>query len=187
MSLSHEMREKIDRFAGEQSPNYLAAAEMTYLERLRQKAGQTRQKVGNKLSRFKPSSEQAREAKDDMVLYMTDYMNDLMSKGMSEDEAFNRAREALAADEGSELQNRFVQYYENRDPADYEAVGLFYGGFLFLGFAVGACAGYILGGGRMEFMSGGWIDTLVGAIAGAIFGIGIGEICNAIIAKKGSK
>ena len=188
MSFSHETQEKINRFAKEQSQHYLNAAEMTYMEKLRKKAGQTKHKIGMKLSRFKGVSDNAREAQNDMVLFMNDYMNDLISKGLSEQQALEKAKEELAAsgaaDVNVDLQERFQQYYENRSPAVYEAVGLFYGGFMSVGIVGGAIIGYIISGGRQEFLNGGWIDTLIGMGAGALLGISLGEISHAIITIK---
>lgn len=185
MSFSHETREKIRQFAREQAQHYLEEAEMTYLEKLRRKTGQTKQKIGRKLARFKVSSEQGREAENDMILYMSDYMNDLMSQGLSEREAFEKAKAELLApgnaDRHADLHERFRQYYEERDPADYEAIGLFYAGFLFIGVVAGTLVGYVTSGGRPEFLDGGWIDTLVGTGSGALLGIALGLISNAVV------
>ena len=135
MSFSRDIQERINRFTKEQSQNYLQDAEMTYIEKLRKKSGQTKRKIDKQLSKFKGRSDQAREAQDDMMLYMSDYMNDLMSQGLTEQEAFIKASEELQfasnSEQSEDLHERFQQYYENRDPADYEAIGLFYGGFLF--------------------------------------------------------
>ena len=188
MSFSRETQGEINQFAKEQSQHYLNAAEMTHMEKLRKKAGQTKQKIGIKMSRFKGVSKHALEAQNDMVLFMSDYMGDLMSKGLSEEEALEKAKKELAASEESnlntDLQERFQQYYETRNPADFEAIGLFYGGFLFVGIAIGALAGYVISGGRQEFLHGGWIDTLVGTGVGALLGIGLGEISHAVITSK---
>ena len=185
MGFSRETQEKISQFAKQQSRYYLSEAEMTHIEKLRKKAGQTKKSIGRKLSRFKGISSHALEAQNDMVLFMSDYMNDLISTGLSEEQSFEKAKEALAASEDTnlnvDLHERFQQYYENRNPADFEAIGLFYGGFLFVGVIVGALIGYIISGGRQEFLNGGWIDTLFGVGAGALFGIGIGEICHALV------
>ncbi|NWL88502.1 hypothetical protein DMN77_13075 [Paenibacillus sp. 79R4] len=188
MSFSNETLRKIDQFAKEQAQHYLEEAEMTYLEKLRAKTNQTKHKIGRKLARFKSSSDQAQEARNDMILYMSDYMSDLISQGLSEEEAFEKARDKLAASGDSDFQadlhERFRQYYENRDPADYEAVGLFYGGFLFLGVAIGSLIGFLTSGGVPAFMQNGWIYTLIGTGVGAIIGIGLGEISHALISMK---
>ena len=116
-----------------------------------------------------------------MILYMSDYMNDLVSQGLSEQEAFEKAKEKLStsgdSDLHADLHARFRQYYENRDPADYEAVGLFYGGFVFLGIAIGSLVGFLTSGGVPAFLQDGWIYTLVGTI----IGMGLGQISHAIV------
>ncbi|MDD1501487.1 MULTISPECIES: hypothetical protein [unclassified Lysinibacillus] len=188
MSFSREIQERINRFTKEQSQNYLQDAEMTYIEKLRKKSGQTKRKIDKQLSKFKGRSDQGREAQDDMIIYMSDYMNDLMSQGLTEQEAFNKASEELQfasnSEQSEDLNERFQQYYENRDPADYEAIGLFYGGFLFLGLGIGGLTGFLTGGGYEAFFDKGWIDTAIGAGVGIIIGIGLGQITNAIIALK---
>ncbi|MDR3288773.1 MAG: hypothetical protein LBT22_05035 [Peptococcaceae bacterium] len=184
MSFSQETQRKMDQFAREQSRRYLEAAEMTYLEKLREKSGRSKRKIGAKLARFKGTSDKGLEAQNDMTLYMSDFMQDLISQGISEQDAFARAREALSADESeqaADLHARFRQYYQNRDPADYEAVGLLYGGFLFIGLAVGALIGFLASGGVPAFLKSGWIYTLAGIAAGAMIGIGLGLLSNALI------
>lgn len=188
MSISNETQVKISKFAKEQAQHYLDAAEMTYIEKLRRKTGQTKEKIGRKLSKFKGSSEQSREAQNDMILYMSDYMNDLMSKGMSEQEAFEKAKKELSdtgdSDLHTDLHERFQQYYKNLSPADYEVIGLFYAGFTVIGMVIGALAGYVISGGRQEFLYGGWIDTIVGTFVGLLIGTGLALICNAIVGIK---
>lgn len=186
MSFRRETLDQIRKFAKEQSQHYLDEAEMTYMERLRRKTGQTRDKIMSKLAKFKGRSETALEAQNDMILYMSDYMKDLMAEGLSEQEAFERAKKDLEfrsdSAKSADLQDRFAAYYENLDPADHEAVGLFYAGFLFFGVAVGGLTGFLGGGGREAFLSGGWVDTLIGIAVGGTIGIGCGLISNAVIA-----
>lgn len=191
MSFSQEMKNKIVQFAKEQSRHYLEEAEMTYLEKLRRKTGQAKSKITKKLAKFKNRSETSLEAQNDMILYMSDYMNDLIAEGISEQEAFQRAKEELAfrseTAKSADLQERFAEYYETRNPADYEAIGLFYAGFMFFGLSIGSLIGFLGSGGRDMFLSGGWIDTLIGAAVGFIIGMGLGLISNAIIVLKKSK
>jgi len=185
MTFSREITDQIAKFAREQSRFYLEDAEMTYLEKLRRKSGQTRDKIKAKLAKFKSRSDTAVEAENDMILYMSDYMKDLIAEGYSEQEAFERAKQELAfrsdTAKSSDLRKRFEDYYRDLNPADYEAAGLFYAGFLFIGVAIGGIAGYLAGGGRTMFLSGGWVDTLIGTAAGGILGIGCGLIGNAVI------
>ncbi|MFS0722465.1 hypothetical protein [Paenibacillus sp. 1P07SE] len=186
MSFSRETTDKLNRFAKEQSQHYLDEAEMTYLEKLRRKTGQTKGRMMAKLAKFKRRSETSLEAQNDMLLYMSDYMSDLIAQGMSEQDALERAKTDLAFRSESagsaDLQQRFVQYYEHRGPAEYEAIGLFYAGFMFFGFAIGGLIGFVVGGGRGAFLAGGWMDTLIGVAAGVIIGLGLGMVSNAVIA-----
>jgi hypothetical protein len=188
MSFSRETTEKIRAFAREQSRHYLEQAEMTYLENLRRKSSRTKSRVLAKLAKFKSRSETAVEAENDLVLYMSDYMNDLMAEGLSEEEAFERAKNDLQyrsdTEKSADLRERISSYYETLDPAVYEAIGLFYAGFLFFGGTVGALAGLAAGGGRGAFLAGGWIDTLIGVADGGAIGIGFGLISHAVITLK---
>lgn len=180
MSLSRETTDKIGQFAKEQSRYYLDEAERTYLEKLRRNT--------SKIIIKKKRSETARDAQNDMIHYMTDYMNDLIAEGFSEQEALERAKEELKfrseTVRSADLQERFAAYGENRSPANYEAIGLFYAGFLFFGVSVGALAGFFGGGGGAMFFSGGWVDTLIGLVVGVTIGLGLGLISHAIIVLK---
>ena len=188
MNFSQDIKQQIDEFAKEQSQNYLDAAEMTYIEKIRFKTDAAKQKLDAKMARFKSRSEQAVDAQNDLILYMSDYMNDLMSNGLSEQEAFEKAKEELAVSGGSDfsadLQERYRKYYENLDIGGYEAIGLFYGGFVTLGLVLGALIGFILSGGRQEFSGGGWIDVLIGAVVGVLLGVACGQLSHAIIVKR---
>lgn len=188
---SHEMKEKIKQFAKEQAPYYLEEAEMTYMEKLRRKTGEAKSKMMAKLAKFKSRSETAMEAQNDMILYMSDYMKDLMEQGVSEQEAFERAKEELKfrseTTKSADLQERIFAYYNNFDPADYEAIGLFYGAFVFLGLSIGALVGFIGSGGWGMFLSGGWIRTLIGAVVGVLIGVGMGLLSHAVIVLKRKK
>lgn len=191
MNFSREIQEKINRFVKDQSQNYLQDAEMTYMEKLRRKTGQTKRKVGTKLARFKGQSNKGLEAQNDMLLYMSDYMNDLMSQGLSEQQAFDKASEEMKfasdTEQATDLSERFQQYYQNRDPASDEAIGLFYASFPTLGLIIGGLIGYLASGGRTMFLSGGWIDTLIGIAVGILVGAALGMMSHGAIALKNRK
>lgn len=188
MNFSQEIKDKVNKFAKEQSQHYLEEAEMTYMEKLKRKTGQAKNKIIDKLSRLKRRSDTSLEAQNDMVVYMSDYMKDLMDGGLSEQEAFEQAKEELKfrsdTAKSADLQEQFAEYYKKYDSAAYEAIGLFYGGFMFFGFSLGALTGFISSGGREAFLSGGWIDTLIGSVVGVVVGIGFGLISHAIIVLK---
>ncbi len=184
MSFSKETQQKIDRFSAEMSQRYLSDVEMTHLESLRKNVRQAANSVGEQIAKFKAKSSKSIDAQNDLVVYMSDYMSDLISQGLTEQEAFEKAKTELSAtdtEQASDMRERFIQYYKNRDPAEEEAIGLFYGGFFFLGIAVGGLIGFLVSGGVPAFSADGWIYTLVGVAAGAFIGIGLGLISNAII------
>ncbi|MGG4000618.1 hypothetical protein [Anoxybacillus kestanbolensis] len=136
------------------------------MEKVRRRTGETKSKLMARLAKFKSRSETAMEAENDMVLYMSDYMKDLMEQGLSEHEAFERAKEELKfrseTTKSADLQERIVAHYHHMDIADYEAVGLFYGAFVFLGISIGVLIGFIGSGGREMFLSGdGFARSLV--------------------------
>jgi hypothetical protein len=185
VNFNQETRKKIEQFAKEQSQYYLQEAEMTYMEKLRQEIGRGKKKVRSALGKLRSRSEASLEAENDMVLYMSDYMNDLIAEGLSEQEAFERAKDELKfrseTEKSADLQERFARYIESRDPADYEAIGLFYAAFIFLGVSIGGFIGFLSSGGRMMFLASGWIDTLIGTGVGLGIGLGLGLISNAIL------
>lgn len=191
MTINQDTQQKINKFAKEQSTLYLNDAEMTYMEKLRRKAGKNRDKLGQRLSRFKNTSIKSREVQDDMILYMIDYINDLVASGMTEQEAFEKASAELTfssqTDQSDKLQEQFAQYYATIDPADYEIIGLFYAGFVLLGLSLGALIGFLGGGGVGEFMNAGWIYTLVGVGVGILVGTSFGLLANALLTPPSRK
>lgn len=188
MTFSQETKKKIEQFARGQVQHYLQEAEMTYMEKLHQEIDRGKKKVMSTLGKLKGRSEASREAENDMILYMSDYMNDLIAEGLSEQKAFERAREELKfrseSAKSADLQERFARYLESRNPADYEVIGLFYAALIFLGVSIGGLTGYLSGGGRAMFQTGGWLDTLIGAGVGLGIGLGFGLLSNAILVLK---
>lgn len=191
MSISPEIQQKISQFAKEQSGFYLTGAEMTYMEKLRRKADKTRGKVNRKLARFKATSDKGREAQDDLILYMNDYISDLTAGGMSERDAFEKARSELSynsnTEQSADIHALFGQYFETGDPAVFEAAGLFYGGFIILGVTIGGLTGFLTCGGLAGFLLYGWLGTLIGLVTGALTGVGLGLIAHGITAAIGRK
>ncbi|MCL2632639.1 MAG: hypothetical protein FWD45_06110, partial [Coriobacteriia bacterium] len=119
-SLSQITEQQITEFAREQSRYYLDRAQMTYWEKLQDKADRTRNKASLKLNRFKLRSAQSEESQADLTAYMIDFVADLVSQGASEEEAFDRARKELAHDSGSALADDLYELYSQQyfDPAD---------------------------------------------------------------------
>ncbi|MCL2183403.1 MAG: hypothetical protein FWB85_08045 [Chitinispirillia bacterium] len=70
---------------------------------------------------------------------------------------------------------------------DNEVVGLFYGGFVLIGLSIGTFAGFMVGGGREEFLTTGWVETLIGTATGLLLGVGAGLISHGVFAYKNRK
>ena len=176
MSMNEHTKKEIQTFAREHALDYLDAAEMSYLEQLKAKARQTKSKAKSQLARFKSTSDKALEAQSDLALYMSDYINDLMSQGMSEEAALAQAKEALSAAEDSEhqaaIQARMASHWEMNDPKLYEMIGLVYGGLTVFGLALGGLIGWLFGG-WLNFAVGGAVGTLFGACFGLLAHAGI--------------
>lgn len=123
MTISNETSKRIEDFSRDQSRHYLDRAHMTYWEKLQDKASRTHRKVSNKAARFKLRSAQSEEAQGDLTVYMHDFMEDLMAKGATEEEAFEQARQELAYDSGSstsnDLQDLYAQKLEELEARGY--------------------------------------------------------------------
>lgn len=190
MNFSREIQQKMNHFAKEQSELYLDDAEMTYMEKLRRKNGKAKEKINAQLAKFKNSSAQSREAQDDMILYMSDYMNDLISQGLSEQAAYEKASNQLSftskTSQSTSLQHKFQKYYENLDVAVMEAVGLYYAAGVIIGPILGGVAGTLLGATLFASISW-WIPIVAGAVVGGGIGIGFGLLMHASIIQKSSR
>ena len=64
---------------------------------------------------------------------------------------------------------------------------LIYSGLALNGLSLGAVIGFWFSGGRSEFKYGGWADTLSAAIAGALIGVGLAQLCVAWIRLRREK
>ncbi len=186
MGISNEMKKKVDQFAKEQAQFYLDDAELSYIEKLRKKGSITKGKITAKLAKFKSSSDRSNEAQGDMILYMSDYMNDLISQGLSEQEAFDKARQQLAFDsrssQAADLQEKYKKYYEQLSPGVYEAIGMYYAAFSIFGIVVGALAGSLLG--LYIFSVPLWISIALSTAAGFFLGIATAMLMHASVVRS---
>jgi len=125
MTISEETKKRIEDFSREQSRFYLDRAHMTYWEKLQDKAEKTQRKVADKAAQFKFRSQQSEEAQGDLMLYMNDFVEDLLSQGVPEEEAFERARRELACDSGTnaalDLQDLYAEKMLGFEPLDSHA------------------------------------------------------------------
>ena len=191
MKLHENTQQEIKKFAAKEAYHHIDRAEMTYMERLKAKAHNKKRKFTEKAARFKRTSEIAEEARNDLHIYMTDFILDLMEQGATEEEALETAKRELCSEETSEyataLRDQIIKSIENRDIETQEVIGLLYGSFTMLGLLVGAVAGFFTSGGRTVFLEGGWIDTLIGLSIGLMVGICIGMFGNAILITRSKR
>ncbi|WP_338465353.1 hypothetical protein [Shouchella rhizosphaerae] len=188
MALSKQAQESIKLFAKEQASKHLDNAEMSYFESLSQKSGEVKKKLAKQMEKFKRTSKQTLEAREDLETYMSDYVNDLMSQGYQEEEAMELAKKALAADSDSDLaanlQDKYKTYYLTRSPEMEETIGLFYAGFMFVGMAIGAVVGILIG--AFVFTAHFFASVAIGTGLGLIFGLGCGMLKHGSIVNKSS-
>jgi len=71
----------------------------------------------------------------------------------------------------------------NKDLGEQEAIGLYHGGFLFLGISIGAIAGIILGHFK-TFTDNFWLAFGVSTGIGVLLGLSLGMIKNASLSMK---
>ena len=80
MELSKETMESIQKFAKEQASKNLSNAELSVFERVAKKGDIAKSKVMKNISKLKVTSDQAKDATNDLTLYMSDYIADLMRR-----------------------------------------------------------------------------------------------------------
>jgi hypothetical protein len=68
---------------------------------------------------------------------------------------------------------------KNISTDDY-IIGLFYGGFVLIGMSVGSFVGFMIGGGREDFLTTGWVETMIGTVTGLALGVGLGLLAHAV-------
>jgi len=76
---------------------------------------------------------------------------------------------------------------ENYQTEQYTAAGLLVGGFTILGTTLGALIGFLIGGGRSEFLNNGWIWTINGLALGSLLSAGLGLLGFAVHVKNHSE
>ncbi|GIP41277.1 hypothetical protein J31TS4_45570 [Paenibacillus sp. J31TS4] len=186
MNFSEETKDSIRRFAREQAGRHLSSAELSYFEQLGRKSGQTKEKLLKQMAKFKLTSDQTMEARDDLTLYMSDYVADLMEQGHTEKEALRLAKQALASDsqsdQAADLQDKYMRYYLDRDPAVDETIGLYYAGFLMLGLVLGIVGGIFLA--LYVFPDRFWPSLIFTSLLGVLAGLACGMLKHASTVSK---
>lgn len=186
MKFSKDTMDSIRKFASIEAVKHLNDSEISYIEQLNRKTNNFKNKFKNKLDKFKLSSKQSKEIQEDFIIYMSDYMTDLIDKGHSEEEALEIAKTNLASnsqsDESEYLKNKYTEYYLSRDPQMDEIIGLYYGGFTLIGLTLGIVIGIILS--FTYFKNYFWVTIGVSTILGIILGVGMGLLKNASLVNK---
>jgi len=80
MELKKETMEDIQKFAKEQANKNLSNAELSVFERVAKKGDIAKSKVIKNISKLKVTSDQVKDATNDLTLYMNDYIADLMRR-----------------------------------------------------------------------------------------------------------
>jgi len=196
MGISAETKQKMGEFAAEQSRLYLDDAELSYREKLWRKSRQARDRMAAKVDLFRKTSRKSDDARDDMVTYMADFIDDLMSQGLSEEEAFEKAKEQLTfqneTQHGRTLKEKYADYYRDMAPGVHEAIGLYYAGFMLLCGILGGIVGVFVPLGIwteawrswMHSEAVYWWPVIVSAALGAGIGLALAMIKHASIVRK---
>ncbi|MEQ7050943.1 hypothetical protein ABN764_09815 [Paenibacillaceae sp. P-4] len=147
MTMSKDTEHKMKQFIKQNTQlNMAGSDELTYFEKLVQKANATLGEAKKQAAKFKWTSQKNREAQEDLMGYMSDYIQDLVAEeGISEADAFERAKAAFSVENpDNPLLHSEAKWLHYGEPAVAEAIGLYYGAFMFIGLALGALVGVIL-------------------------------------------
>ena len=186
--LNKETHKELDRLVERVARKFgYTDGERTYKEHLQIKIERNRNKLSNKIEKYrhkfslKPGNQDFTE---ELRTYLSDGLRDLMAQGLTEDEALRITMEKFDEAELKESFGEFMKEFEEvgwgetemklRDwYVQYgEIVGLFYGAFLILGITSGALVGFLVGHTLKS--------VLIGLAAGGGFGIGFGLLSNAL-------
>ncbi|MBK3496324.1 hypothetical protein JFL43_15930 [Viridibacillus sp. YIM B01967] len=182
MTISKDTKQKVNQFVKQNTQlNVTDSEELTYFEQLAFHANKTLGEAKKTAAKFKWTSQKNQEAQEDLKSYMADYIHDLVVEdGLSEADAFEKAKASFAVENPDnpmlESNAKWLHYYE---PNVEEAIGLYYGAFMFIGLTLGALLGVIL---QMVVLKEG-IGLLFFIITGIglMLGLGCGMLKNAKI------
>jgi len=177
--LSTKTEKEIQKFVKNISLNagIISSDNRTYMEEVKFNINHAKQELKQNVEQFKAdtkdflsklrvSSIQNDEFQEEIQTHIKDHVNELVANGMNEEEALKIVLSEFEGIDFSELnQKKGENQMTKSDERMYEAIGVFYAGFLFIGGAVG-------------FLTGSW----KGAILGCVIGIGMGLISHGITA-----
>ncbi|WP_374720670.1 permease prefix domain 1-containing protein [Peribacillus tepidiphilus] len=150
---------------------------MTYLEEIKMNMIHAKKEMKQNIEQFKAdtkdfllklqlSSNRNDDFQEEIQTHITEHVKELVSKGMTEEDALKVVLSEFEGIDFSELnqmkgEGEMMKYNEQM----YEAIGVFYAGFLLLGGAIG-------------FIAASW----TGLILGIVIGIGLGNIAHGLTA-----
>ncbi len=147
MTLSRDTEKKINQFVKKNTElNATDNEELTYFEKLALHANKTLGEAKKTAAKFKWTSQKNQEAQEDLISYMTDYIQDLVVEGgISETDAFEKAKGTFAVENPENpLLDSNAKWLHHFEPNVEEAIGLYYAAFMFIGLTLGALLGVIL-------------------------------------------
>lgn len=176
--LSTKTEKEIQKFVNNISihSGIVSTKDMTYVEEIKMNINNAKKDMKQSIEQFKVdtknfliklrfSSNKNDDFQEEIQSHITDHVEELVFKGMTEEDALKVVLSEFAEIDFSELKpiekegETMIQ-----DEKMYEAVGLFYGGFLILGGAIG-------------FITASWL----GLILGMVIGIGLGCVAHGLI------
>ncbi|MDQ0268382.1 hypothetical protein [Cytobacillus purgationiresistens] len=173
MTLKKETELKIQKYI-KQNTNLVASDELTYFEKLALHTNEKWMEAKRTAAKFKWTSQKNKEAQEDLMSYMSDYIEDCIMNGFSEEDAFEKAKVTFAVENpNNPLLKSDAEWLHHFDPNVAEAIGLYYAASMFIGLTSGALLGVILQMVILEESIGVlfFIVTGIGFIAGLGFGL----------------
>ncbi|RID82183.1 hypothetical protein D1953_18700 [Peribacillus asahii] len=185
MALSKDIEQKIKKFV-KQNTQLIDNEELTYFEQLALHANIKLGEAKKTAAKFKWTSKKNKEAQEDLMSYMIDYIQDLVVEGgYTEADAFEKAKVTFAVENPENpLLDSDAKWLHHFESNIEEAIGLYYAAFMFIGLTAGALLGVIL---QMVVLKEG-IGLLFFIVTGIgfMFGLGFGLLKNAKISLKNS-
>nr|WP_247739078.1 permease prefix domain 1-containing protein [Bacillus sp. 165] len=131
---------------------------------MKQNVEQFKEDTKDFLFKLRLSSNKNNDFQEEIQSHITEHVKELVSQGMTEEEALEIVLSEFEGVDFSELnQTKGAGKNMQYDEKIYEAIGVFYGGFLILGGAIG-------------FITGSWL----GLILGTVIGIGAGCVAHGL-------
>lgn len=167
---------------------YTSDENMTYLEEIKRglqmakedwkrDVDDMKKETAKVVARLGLSPTKKEDFAEEMKLFLADHVEDLISQGYSEEEALKKTMQQFSEEDFSEIKRNGWEGMEMRGKMEtrYEAIGVFYAAFLFLGLGGGAWMGY-----AHDHL---WLGLGIG---GAI-GLGLGLLSHGLVTLKAAK